>query len=261
MNEYTHKTRDSNKQPGSKKHEQSRGARSSRGRVVNNRPEAGLQRQIQEMVNNSRRVGQLATMQSSLNGESRQHQPVQRKITGGDTKIRFGTLGDILNGLTDIDLVSGGHGSDLHIEFADLEKGEIGLTTVYAGKEQINPHTDITPAAVIGTHYTIKIQLDNTKLMKGGSPNIAGQLYETIIHEWELHGREHVRNIVTARSGEEPTGRIDHVAHFSPGPTDIDAQIARRIREEKNEKVQQQLFDAYMRDVFAHIYHPLHPPK
>jgi hypothetical protein len=180
---------------------------------------------------------------------------VQRAILGGATRTNFGTLGQALEGLTDIDLVKGKSGLDLEIKFAELKPGENGLTTVWGNGKRINPHVDITPQAAKDTAYKILIELNEETFQDGTSAAKNGQLYETIIHEWELHGRQHAINLSQAKAGKESGQRIDHVNLFDPGSTDMDKQIARRILEEKAPETKQQIFNAYMMDVFAHIYH------
>ena len=185
------------------------------------------------------------------------NETVQRKIIGGNIKIAMGrTLGGVLKGLNDIDLVEGDHGINLEIKFDELGGGTMGLTTIWVKGEKINPHTEITPEEAKKNTYTILIQL-NEKEFKGGKyPSLFGNLFETISHEWELHGRQHALNITAARKGKDTLHRIDHVAHFSKKPTGLDAVIAQKIlAEEKQPRIQQQIFDSYMQDVFAHIGH------
>lgn len=185
-----------------------------------------------------------------------QKDPLQRVIIGGDTKIAMGrTLGGVLRGLNDIDLVEGDHGINLHICFDKLPEGTMGLTSVWVKGSRINPHTDISPEEAAKNGYTILIQLNVREFREGKSPSLFGSLFETVSHEWELHGRQHALNIAEARRGGDTLTRIDHVTHFSRKPSGLDGVIAEKILAEKDPRIQQQIFDAYMRDVFAHIYH------
>lgn len=186
---------------------------------------------------------------SSLKSKSAPSSPViQRAIIADEQALPDGrTLQDLTSTLTDIGLVTGA-ALNLHLHFGDIGDDQYAVTRllmegapVVAFDGLIEENRD--------KNFSIEIVLSQALLNQDASQY--PQLIATLIHEWELHGRQFALNIFKLKTDQVPDEHMGHGQFFAPGTQAIDHAMSQGIHAARAED-QAGVLAAYMEDTEAH---------
>lgn len=135
-------------------------------------------------------------------------QPIQRTISlAQSVQDKFPDISKVINLFKDVELVKN-DGVNLRIEFGNTP-GSHAETRMVMGdsNDQV-----LSFKALVAENKEKKLGIEiiiSNKYNTLATPNV-GDLYETMMHEWELHGRQFAKNIYELKSGASPHTLIDH---------------------------------------------------
>ncbi len=186
---------------------------------------------------------------SSLKSKSTSTTPViQRAIIADEQAFPDGrTLLNLTSTLADIALVTGA-ALNLHLHFGDIGDDQYAITRllmegapVVAFDGLIEENRD--------KNFSIEIILSQTLLNQDASQY--PQLIATLIHEWELHGRQFALNVFKLKTDQVPDEHMGHGQFFAPGPQALDHAMSQGIHAARAEE-KAGVLAAYMEDTEAH---------
>ncbi|MFM9985800.1 MAG: DUF4157 domain-containing protein [Flavobacteriales bacterium] len=173
---------------------------------------------------------------------------IQRFITAPDEAILDGRkLLSLTTGFSDINLVQGNEMA-LDIKFGDTDENHYAVTRLLIANQVVIPFE----ALIVKNkqkEFKIEITLSNA-IFDNGKKELP-QLIATLIHEWELHGRQHALNIHKLKNDMLPDIYYGHAHIFADKTQDMDRVMAAGIDEARGEDRGSVLLN-YLNDAEAH---------